>query len=112
MNGTSQLTIREQVKLHEVAELAAQGCKTLINNRPDDEAPDQPSSDELKAEAQRQGISYHHIPVVPGQATEGDARAFAKALRQSEGHVVAFCRTGVRAAGLQKMADELQHRKD
>lgn len=111
MNNNHKLTTREQVNPGEIAGLAAQGCKTLINNRPDDEGPDQPSSAELQAEAQRHGISYHYIPVVPGQATEADARAFADAVEQSEGPVVAFCRTGMRAAGLQKMANELGHMK-
>ena len=111
MIDTSKLTTREQVKPHEIAELAAQGCTTLINNRPDNEGPDQPSSHELQAEAQRHGITYYHIPVVPGEATEAAAHAFAEAVRQANGKVVAFCRTGMRAAALQKMADEIERRE-
>ena len=104
MTDDNKLTTCGQVQVEEIAELAAQGCRMLINNRPDGEAPGQPLSDELQAEAQRHGIGYRHIPVVPGQASEADARAFAEAVRQSDGPVVAFCRTGGRAAALQKMA--------
>lgn len=106
MTDKTKLTTRGQVNVNEIAELAAQGCRMLINNRPDGEAPDQPSSDELQAEAQRHGMGYRHIPVVPGQATDADARAFAEAIRDSDGPVVAFCRTGGRSAALQKMAHQ------
>ena len=104
MKDGTKITTRGQVHLDEIAQLAAQGCRMLINNRPDGESPDQPSSDELEAEAQRNGMGYRHIPIVPGQATSADARAFAEAVRQSDGPVVAFCRTGARSVALQKMA--------
>lgn len=104
MKNVTKLTTRGQVHLDEIAELAAQGCRTLINNRPDGEVPDQPSSEELEAEAQRHGLGYRHIPIVPGQATDADSRAFAEAVRHSDGPVVAFCQTGARSVALQKMA--------
>lgn len=98
-----KLSVRPQLLPHEVAEVAAGGFKGIINNRPDGEAPDQPRSEELEAEAKRHGLGYWHIPIVPGQATEEDARAFAAALDAAEGPVVAFCRTGNRSSGLWKM---------
>ena len=100
------LSVRPQVLPEEVAQLAAAGFKGIINNRPDGEGPDQPSSAELEAAATRHGLAYGHIPVVPGQATEEQARAFAAALREAEGPVVAFCRTGNRSTGLWKMAGQ------
>lgn len=101
-----RLSVRPQVLPHEVAELAAAGFKAIINNRPDNEAPDQPSSGDIEAEAKRHGLSYWHIPIVPGQATEEDARAFAEALSEAEGPVVAFCRTGNRSTALFKMSQQ------
>lgn len=109
MNPTQlapNLTVRPQLLPGEVAGLAAAGFRGIINNRPDDEAPDQPSSDEIEAEARRHGLAYWHIPVVPGQATERDARAFAKAVGEAGGPVLAFCRTGIRSTGLWKMAQQ------
>lgn len=101
-----RLSVRPQVHPHEVADLAAAGFKGIINNRPDKEAPDQPLSDEIEAEARRHGLSYWHIPVVPGQANEADARAFAEALSQADGPVVAFCRTGNRSTSLFKLSQQ------
>ena len=106
-NLNSQLSVRPQVLPHEVAELAAAGFKGIINNRPDNEAPDQPASAQIEAEARRHGLAYWHIPIVPGQATEADARAFAEALRQADGPVLAFCRTGNRSTGLFKMSRQV-----
>lgn len=100
------LAVRPQVLPEEVAELAAAGFRGIINNRPDDEELNQPSSAELEAAAKRHGLAYWHIPVVPGEATEEQARVFAAALDDAGGPVVAFCRTGNRSTGLWKMAQQ------
>lgn len=101
-----QLWVGPQLLPHDLGDVAAAGFRSIINNRPDGEAPDQPRSEELETEARRQGLSYWHIPVVPGQATEKDARAFAAALEAAGGPVVAFCRTGNRSSGLWKMTQQ------
>lgn len=100
------LAARPQVELAEISALAAQGFKGIINARPDNEEPGQPSSAELEAEAARHGLAYTHIPVVPGQATAEDGAKFAEALRQCDGKVVSFCRTGARAAALWDLANK------
>ena len=103
---SEQLSVRPQVQLDELPGLVASGFRGIINNRPDGEAPDQPTSAQLEAEARRQGLQYWHIPIVPGKATETDARAFSKALEEADGPVVAFCRTGNRSTGLFKMSQQ------
>jgi sulfide:quinone oxidoreductase len=100
------VAVRPQIHLQEIADIAAAGFKGIINNRPDGEAPDQPASIELEAEAKRHGLRYWHIPVVPGEATQRDADAFAAALREAGGPVVAFCRTGNRSTSLWNMVQQ------
>jgi uncharacterized protein (TIGR01244 family) len=104
---SDKLFVRPQVRVEEIADLASAGFKGIINNRPEGEAPDQPSSEDLEAEATRHGLAYRHIPIVPGQMTEGDAQAFKKAIAQIDGPVVAFCRTGARSTNLCKLAQQL-----
>ena len=99
---TDRLATAPQVRPEDLREIAASGFVGLINNRPDGEAPDQPSSLELEAEARRIGLAYWHVPVVPGEMTDEDVRAFAAALREAGGPVLAFCRTGNRSAALFK----------
>lgn len=101
---STQLAVRPQLLPQEVGEIAAAGFTGIINNRPDGEAPGQPSSAELEAQAANHGLSYAHIPVVPGQASDRDSAAFAAAVRRAGGPVVAFCRTGSRSASLARMA--------
>ncbi|MES2120664.1 MAG: TIGR01244 family sulfur transferase [Pseudomonadota bacterium] len=95
-----QVSVTPQLLPQEVAQLAKAGFKGIINNRPDDEAPNQPRSSEIEAEARRHGLVYRHIPIIPGKATEADVKAFAAAVRDAGGPVVAFCRTGNRSTQL------------
>lgn len=99
---SDQLATGPQVRPEQLREIAASGFVGVINNRPDGEAPDQPNSLELEAEAKRVGLAYWHVPVVPGAMTDSNIRAFAAALGEADGPVLAFCRTGNRSAALWK----------
>lgn len=74
--------------------------RTIINNRRDAEEPGQPSSAEIEAEARRLGLDYVHIPVVPGQVSDEQVAEFGRALSGKPGPVLAFCKSGTRAATL------------
>ncbi|HSQ94678.1 MAG TPA: TIGR01244 family sulfur transferase [Croceibacterium sp.] len=74
--------------------------RTIVNARPDAEEPGQPRSAEVEAAARRLGLEYVHIPVVPGQITDEQVAAFAKALSDKPGPVLAYCKSGTRAASL------------
>lgn len=76
------------------------GFGSIINCRPDDEEPGQPHSAELEAGARAQGIEYHHIPVVPGHFRDADIDAFCFAMESCDKPVLAFCKSGMRAASL------------
>jgi uncharacterized protein (TIGR01244 family) len=104
---SEQLSTSPQVRPGDLREIATLGYVGIINNRPDEEAPDQPSSLELEAEAKRVGLAYWHVPVVPGAMTDKDVRAFAAALDEADGPVLAFCRTGNRSAALWKASQAL-----
>ncbi|MFN3727429.1 MAG: TIGR01244 family sulfur transferase [Allosphingosinicella sp.] len=99
---SEQLATSPQVRPEDLREIAASGFVGVINNRPDAEAPDQPRSLELEAEAKRVGLAYWHVPVVPGAMTDKDVRSFAAALAEADGPVLAFCRTGNRSTALWK----------
>ena len=94
------LSIMPQIEAADLAELAARGFKSIIGNRPEAEAPDQPEWSSLVAEAERHGMSARQIPVVPAQITPDAVSRFAKALRELPTPIAAFCRTGTRSAML------------
>ena len=104
---SDQLAASPQVRPEDLREIADAGFVGIINNRPDAEGPDQPSSLEIETEAKRVGLDYWHVPVVPGAMSEKDVQDFAAAMREADGPVLAFCRTGNRSAGLWKAAQAI-----
>lgn len=93
----SNTFVSGQIDPADVAEAAAAGVRTIINNRPNDEEPGQPSSAEIEAAAKAAGLYYHHIPVAGG-FSQGQVEAMAEALEQ--GPALAFCRSGTRSTHL------------
>ena len=108
MNEPKQLTdevaVCAFVPPSKLAELAPK-FRTIINNRPDDEEPNQPSSAEIEAEARRLGVDYVHMPVVPGQISDAQIAAFGEAIGTRKGPVLAFCRSGLRAVTLWALSE-------
>src|SRR5687768_7636806 len=97
---TPFLHLSPQIAEAELGVLAAQGFRSVINNRPDDEGEGQPASAALAAAAEGLGLAYRHIPVVSGQVTDADVTRFGEALGELQGPVLAFCRTGTRSTTL------------
>jgi len=95
-----QLSVAAQVDVADIAALAAQGFRSVINNRPDGEADGQPASALLEAAARQAGLAYRHIPVVSGQLSDAQVQEFADALDALPRPVLAFCRTGTRSTML------------
>ena len=96
-----------QLQPDDLADCADHGFATIVNNRPDGEEEGQPTSQQIAAEAQRLGLGYAYLPIVPGQMTDLDARAFGDIMAASDGPVLGFCRTGKRAEGIWQRAGEL-----
>lgn len=104
---SDRLAISPQLAKEDIASVAAAGFVGIVNNRPDGEAPEQPTSLELESEARRHGLLYWHVPVTPGEGIDREVRLFAAALEEAPGPILAFCRTGNRSAGLWKAAQAL-----
>jgi sulfide:quinone oxidoreductase len=102
---TPFLSVTAQLTPTELTQVAAQGFRCVINNRPDDEAEHQPDSAALEAAARDAGLDYHHLPVVAGQITDQDVADFRALLDQVHGPVLAFCRTGTRCTHLWALSE-------
>ena len=83
------------------------GFRGVVCARPDGEEPGQPDSRAMAAEAERLGLSFAYIPIVPGQLSDADADQFGRVLREREGPLLGYCRTGARAEMLWQRAQEL-----
>lgn len=79
--------------------LAEQGVMSFINNRPDQEAPLQPLSDEVEQAAMAVSVDYFHIPMAGG-LTPGLIEASITAYASAPRPIVTFCASGMRSAAL------------
>ena len=91
-----RLSVSPQISPAEVAQAKAQGFTTIVNNRPDGEAPDQPPAAEIEAAAKAAGLAYHHIPVTGGP-TPDQVEQTRELLSTAETPILAFCRSGTRS---------------
>ncbi|WP_434771753.1 TIGR01244 family sulfur transferase [Pseudomonas entomophila] len=94
------LFVASQVQVTDLPALHQLGIRSVICNRPDGEAPDQPSADEIATAACTFDIAFSYIPV--GSEGLGDERVatFTEALTTLPGPTLAYCRTGNRSASL------------
>lgn len=93
-----------QIGLAEVAEAARMGVTLIINNRPEDESPDQVAGPEIESAARAAGIAYIAIPVTHAGFSEPQVTAMADALAAATGPVLAYCRSGTRSTLLWSLA--------
>lgn len=93
---TDDFSVAPQIELSDVARAKAEGFTLVINNRPDGETPDQPTSAEMEAAAKAAGIAYVHIPV-RGGPTQEQVEMERQILAENPGKVLAYCRSGTRS---------------
>jgi uncharacterized protein (TIGR01244 family) len=93
---TDSFEVSPQITPDEARAAAASGIALIINNRPDGEAPDQPTNAQVEAAARAGGADYLFLPVV-GRPTPAQAKAQADAVAGAKGPVLAFCRSGTRS---------------
>ncbi len=102
---TERVFVSPQISLAQVAEAAAQGVKLIINNRPDDESDDQVPGAEIEAATRMAGMEYVAIPVTHAGFSEWQMEGMAKALSETSGPVLAYCRSGTRSTLLWALAE-------
>lgn len=86
-----------QIGPDDVAALKELGVTLIVNNRPDGEDANQPTSDEIEAAAKEHGLDYRHVPIARGLGPS-DIEAMREAMHSvGEGKLFAFCRSGNRS---------------
>jgi sulfide:quinone oxidoreductase len=97
---SSDLSVAPQISPEDVNTIAAEGFRTLINNRPNGEAPGQPSGDTIAQASESAGLDYKFQPVISGGFTLQDVEEFGQLLEAAEKPALAYCRTGTRCTML------------
>lgn len=95
-----RVSVAPQIRPEELAAIKAAGFTTIVNNRPDGEAPDQPSGAEIRAAAEAEGLAYLEIPLGRSGISAEIVEQTREALEGSAGPVLCFCRSGTRSTTL------------
>lgn len=96
---TDEVWVAGQLQAEDFARAAAAGVRTVVNNRPDGEAPDQLPHARARAAAERAGLAYHYLPVGGGLTGETVA-AMRALLEDGDAPVLAYCTSGTRSTFL------------
>jgi uncharacterized protein (TIGR01244 family) len=96
---TDDFAVAAQISAEDIARAAEAGYRTIINNRPDGEAPGQPPNRALTEAAAEAKIDYYALPFA-GPPPPELVDALTTLLADSERPILAFCRTGTRSITL------------
>jgi len=91
------ISVAPQIGVADVRAAADQGFTMIVNNRPDQEEPGQPSGAEIREAARAAGLAYVAIPIGHGGFSANQVEAMRDALENAGGPVLAFCRSGTRS---------------
>lgn len=95
------IAVAPQLVEGDFAEVAALGFRSVVNNRPDGEAPDQLANARAQAAAQRHGLAFRYQPVQNITVTDDDVvETFARAMEDLPQPILFYCRSGTRCATL------------
>lgn len=107
---TPDFAVAHQLAAKDLAEVAATGFRTIINNRPDGEALGQPKGDEIRSASVALSLDYRALPF-SGPPPPATVAAMATLLEEVTPPVLAYCRTGSRSIMAWAMAQALAGRR-
>ena len=93
-----------QISEPDLAVIAGNGIRTVVNNRPDGETAGQPETDDLAEAAGKLGLEYVYFPVPSNGIMPENVQGFAAMRDDLEGPILLFCRTGARSAKLWELS--------
>lgn len=102
---SDKVSVSGQITADDVAKLAEMGIEILICNRPDDEAADQTSFDDIKNAAEKLNLECAYLPFTMGNMNDAYIKEFTQ-LQNTDKAIHAYCRTGRRSAYLWENAQK------
>lgn len=98
------ITLYRQIYPRQCAPLKALGYQSIMNVRPDNETPEQPSSAQIADAAKEAGLHYYHLPVVQQSISKAAVQQFADYYKAAPKPIFMCCATGARAKKLYQIA--------
>jgi len=99
------IAVAPQLIEGDFAEIARRGFRSIVNIRPDGEAPDQLPHAKADAAARRHGLAFRYQPVMNVHVTDGDVvDDFARLMDRLPKPILFYCGTSTRCAILWSQA--------
>lgn len=99
-------SVAAQLSVEDIKRAAENGFKTIVKNRPENEEPGQPSEAEIKAATEAAGMTYRSLPFA-GPPPPGVVSEMATLIEETQGPILAYCRSGRRSVMAWAMAQAL-----
>lgn len=94
---STELSVAPQITAADLAAIAAAGYRSVVCNRPDGEAADQPGYAEIERAATAAGLAVRFLPAESGKVSDAQGRDFGALMAELPKPVLAYCRTGMRS---------------
>lgn len=95
-NLSESLSVCPQISPDDIKAIKDLGFASIICNRPDGEADDQPGFEQMAETAHILGVKISYIPVIGGQISDEDVALFETTTDHLPKPILAYCRTGTR----------------
>lgn len=90
-----------QLSEADFAHVAARGFRSVVNIRPDGEAPDQLPNAHAERAAEQQGLTFRHLPVMSFNVTDEEVVGnFARLMDDLPGPILFYCGSAMRCTTL------------
>ena len=104
-----QVTVAPQIRPEDVPHIAAAGYRVVMCNRPDGEEAGQADWAEIAEACRHNGITPKYVPQSDRTPTDYAVQSFGQIMRETQGKVFAYCRTGTRCEILWNAVKQRQH---
>ena len=95
---TDIYAVSPQIDPSDLAAIKEAGFTTVIDNRPDNEIPDELAGHQMRQAAEALGLTFVVNPLIPGDFTEANIVVQLRACVESSGPVFAYCASGNRCS--------------
>lgn len=108
---TPDFAVASQISPADLAVINGLGFRTVINNRPDGEVPNQPTGAEIAAATSAAGLTYRAVPFA-GPPPPAVVAELCTLLAEAEAPILAYCRSGSRSILAWALAQALSGARD
>ena len=95
---TDDVYVAGQISPADIPALVETGIKSILNNRPDGESPEQPTADDVRIASEANGLTYGYVPMAGGQLSLDLISDAAAAFEAMPKPILAHCAGGMRSA--------------